>query len=39
MEQKKNGLQAIYDDFENAAAPYKTEAACALRMREGRGED
>jgi hypothetical protein len=28
MEEKKNGLQAIYDDFENAAAPYKTEAAC-----------
>jgi Fe-S-cluster containining protein len=28
MERKKNGLQAIYDDFENAAAPYKTEAAC-----------
>ncbi|WP_231716579.1 YkgJ family cysteine cluster protein [Desulfosarcina alkanivorans] len=28
MEQKKNGLQAIYDDFEAAAAPYKAEAAC-----------
>jgi uncharacterized protein len=28
MEQKKNGLQAIYDHFENAAAPYKTDAAC-----------
>ena len=29
MEDKKNGLQAIYDDFECAAAPYKVEAACA----------
>ena len=28
MEDKKNGLQAIYHDFETAAAPYKTEAAC-----------
>ena len=25
---KRAGLQAIYDDFETAAAPYKTEAAC-----------
>jgi Fe-S-cluster containining protein len=29
MEDKKNRLQSIYGDFENAAAPYKTEAACA----------
>ena len=29
MEDKKNRLQTIYGDFENAAAPYKTEAACA----------
>ncbi|MBC2713182.1 MAG: YkgJ family cysteine cluster protein [Desulfosarcina sp.] len=28
MEDKKNRLQAIYNDFETAAAPYKTEAAC-----------
>ena len=28
MEAKKSRLQAIYDDFETAAAPYKTEAAC-----------
>jgi len=28
MEAKKSGLQSIYDDFESAAAPYKTEAAC-----------
>ena len=28
MEDKKNRLKAIYDDFETAAAPYKTEAAC-----------
>ncbi|BBO87302.1 YkgJ family cysteine cluster protein [Desulfosarcina ovata] len=28
METKKDQLQRIYDDFEKAAAPYKTEAAC-----------
>lgn len=28
MEDKKNRLQAIYDDFENEAAPFKTEAVC-----------
>ncbi len=28
MENKKERLQTIYDDFETAAAPYKTEAAC-----------
>ena len=28
MEAKKSRLQTIYDDFETAAAPYKTEAAC-----------
>jgi uncharacterized protein len=29
MEEKIKQLQAIYDDFESAAAPYKAEAACA----------
>lgn len=28
MEEKKNRLQAIYDNFDSAAAPYKTDAAC-----------
>ena len=28
MENKKNRLQTIYDDFESAAAPYKADAAC-----------
>jgi len=28
MENKKNRMQTIYDDFETAAAPYKAEAAC-----------
>jgi hypothetical protein len=28
MQEKKNRLQAIYDDFESAAAPYKADAAC-----------
>jgi hypothetical protein len=28
MEDKKNRLQTIYNDFESAAAPYKSEAAC-----------
>lgn len=28
MQAKKSRLQAIYDDFEIAAAPYKTEAVC-----------
>ena len=28
MEEKKNRLQAIYDDFESAASPYKADAAC-----------
>ncbi|MCB2148852.1 MAG: YkgJ family cysteine cluster protein [Deltaproteobacteria bacterium] len=28
MEEKKNRLQTLYDDFESDAAPYKTEAAC-----------
>lgn len=29
METKKNKIQGIYDEFEAAAAPYKTEATCA----------
>lgn len=29
MEEKKQRLQRIYDDFENDAAPYKAQAACA----------
>ena len=29
METTKSRLQAIYDDFETAAAPYKTVAACS----------
>jgi Fe-S-cluster containining protein len=28
MEEKKNRLQTIYDDFDSAAAPFKKEAAC-----------
>jgi hypothetical protein len=28
LEDKKNRLQAIYDNFETAAAPYKINAAC-----------
>ena len=28
MEDKPDRLQAIYDEFETAAAPFKTEAAC-----------
>jgi hypothetical protein len=28
MEEKKKRLRTIYEDFERAAAPYKTEAAC-----------
>ena len=28
MQAKKKKLQAIYDDFESAAAPYKAQAAC-----------
>ena len=28
MEEKKKRVRSIYDDFDTAAAPYKTEAAC-----------